>query len=223
MRSEKPVESEEREEWDREEEEGVQPRQSRPPSRSNVSLIKPLHSRSPVSRGDTQSRQRRPSNLRSTEDHDDERAGDSPAYPAQPRDQPFPSDEPSRRQSPGSQAPAWSRVAHQSGPSGISRTLAHANGQMYSPSPVQFPRRGSVNSTGPTSSGTGLNRAGSLNSDQHRSRSVALRNPHNGTERPPAQARDHIASNITPRDRQMPISTGPHDRPSPPSNTTVAP
>ena len=231
--SDQSMESEEGEDEDEEEEEeegegggDVQPRQSRPPSRPNVSLTQPLHSRSPVSRRDAQSRQRQPSNFRSAEGHDDEDAGDSPtlARPARPREgQPYSPGGPPRRQSSGSQAPVWSRVPRPSEPSGISRTLAHANGQMYSPSPVQFPRRGSVNSTGSNSSGAGLHRAGSLNSDQHRSGSVAPHNPHNGTERLPSQARDRIVSNIGTRERQMSASGSPHDRPSPPTYPTVAP
>jgi len=163
--------------------EGVQPRQSRPTSRPNVSLTQTLRSRSPVSRRDAQSRWGQPPNLRSAEDHDED-TGDSPepAHPAPPREsQPFPPGGPPRRQS--SSPPIWSRVATPSRPTGISRASDHANGQMYSPSPVQFPRRGSVNSTGSNSSGAGLHRAGSLNSDQHRSGSVAPHNPHNGTER----------------------------------------
>ena len=219
--SDKSVESEEKEEWEWEEEEGVQPRQSRPPSRSNVSLIRTLHTKSPVSRRDTQSRHRRPSNLRSEEDRDDEGEGDSPAHPAQPRE-PFPSGTPPRHQSPGSHTPVWGRVARPSEPSGISRTFALARGQMHTPNPVQFPR-GRVDSTASNSSGTSLHRAGSLNSDQHRSRSVTPHNPHNGTERPSTQARDRIASNIGHRDRQVSISAGIHDRPSPSIYPTVAP
>ena len=227
MESEEGEEEEDEDEEDEEEGEGdVQPRQSRPPSRPNVSLTQPLHSRSPVSRRDAQSRQRQPSNFRSAEDHDDEDAGDSPvpAHPARPREaQLYSPSGPPRRQSSGSQAPVWSRGARPAEPSGLSRTFAHASGQMYSPSPVQFPRRGSVNSTGSNSSGAGLHRAGSLNSDQHRSNGVVPHNPHNGTERPPTQARDRIASNIGPRERQMSASASPHDRPSPPTYPTVAP
>ena len=109
--------------------------------------------------------------------------------------------------------------------SNSSSTGLHRAGspQMYTPNPVQFPRRGSVGSTGSNSSDTGLRRAGSLNSDQHHNSSVAPHNPHNGTERPPTQARDRIASNIGPHDRQMSASASPHDRPSPPTYPTVAP
>jgi len=178
MGSEGGEEGEEGEGEEKEDGEGdVQPRQSRPPSRPNVSLTQPY----------------------------------SPGWPP-------------RHQSSGSQAPVWSRVARPSEPFGISRnTFAHANGRMYSPSPVQFPRRGSVNSTGSNSSGTSLHRAGSLNSDQYRSSSVAPHNSHNGTERPPTQARDRIASNIGPRERQMSASASPHDRPSLPTYPIVAP
>jgi len=217
--SARPGEEEELElelELEGEEGEGdIQPRQSRPPSRPNAPLTQPRHSRSPVSRRDAQSRQRRPSNFRSAVDYDDEGAGDSPAHPAQPLEgQPFSPAEPPRRQCSGSQVPVGSRVPRPSEPSGISRTFAHANGQMYSPSPVQFPRRGSVNSMCSDSSGSGLHRAGSLNSDQNRSSSVAP---------PPTQPRDRIVSNIGTRERQMSTSAGPHDRPSPSIYPTVAP
>src|SRR6266851_1055448 len=217
--------SKESEEEEEEEEEGdVNPRQSRLPSRPNGSLTQPLPSRSPVSQRNAPSRQRQPSNLQPAEDHDDEDAGDFPAHahPARRREsQPYsPGGAAPRRQNSGTQAPVWRPVPRAPEPSGISRTLAHANGQMYATGPVQFPRRGSVNSTGSNSSGAGLHRVGSLNSDQHRSSSVA---PHNGTERPSTQARDRIASNVGPRERQTSASASPHERPSPPSYSTVAP
>ena len=225
----KSMEREEVEDTEREQqqEEGdgdgdVQHRQSRPPSRPNGSLTQPLYSRSPVSRRDAQSQQRRPSNIQSAEVRDNEDASDSPAHPAQPQEgQPFPPAGLHRRQSSGSQAPVWSPVARPSEPSGLSRTFAHANGQMYNPSPVQFPRRGSVNSTISNSGGTGLHHAGSLNSDQYRSSSV--HNPHDGTERPPTRARDRVASNIGPRERKVSASAGPHDRPSPSIYPTMTP
>jgi len=158
------------------------------------------------------------------EDHEDEDAGDFPAHAHPARrceSQPYsPGGAAPRRQNSGTQAPVWRPVPRAPEPSGISRTLAHANGQMYATGPVQFPRRGSVNSTGSNSSGAGLHRAGSLNSDQHRSSSVA---PHNGTERPSTQARDRIASNVGSRERQTSASASPHERPSPPSFSTVAP
>ena len=217
--SDQSVESEE-EEWD------VRPRQSRPPSRPNVSLTQPLHSRSPVSRRDAQSRQRLPSNFRSEEDHDDEDAGESPApaHPARPREgQPFPPGSPPFRQSSSSQAPVWSRSARPSELSGLSRIFAHANGQTYSSGPVLFPRRYTVNNSGSNSSDTGLHRTRSLNSDQHLSSSAPPQNPYNGTERPLTQARDRIALNIGPRERQMSASASPHDRPSPLTYPTVGP
>ena len=218
-------------EREREQKEGevggdVQHSQPRPPSCPNGSSTQPFPSRSPVSRRDAQSQQQQPTNLQSEEEHDDEGAGGSPApaHPAQLQEgQPFPSAGLHRRQSSSSQAPVWSRVTRPSEPSGISRTFSHANGQMYSPSPVQFPRRGSVNSTCSNSDGTGLHHAGSLNSDQHRSSSVAPHKPHNDTERPPTRARDRVASDIGPRERQVSTSAGPHDRSSPSIYPTVAP
>jgi hypothetical protein len=47
--------------------------------------------------------------------------------------------------------------------------------------------------------------------------------PHGGTERPPTQNRDRIASNISiaPRLRQTSASVSPHDRPSPPTYMTA--
>jgi hypothetical protein len=125
-----------------------------------------------------------------------------------------------RRQSSGSQASVWRPSPRTPEPSGISRTFAHVNGQAYNTGPVQFPRRGSVNSAGSTSSGAGLHRAGSINSDQYRSSRVA---PHGGSERPSMHSRDRIASNtsITPRERQTSASASPHNRPSPPTFPTA--
>ena len=222
----------------------VKLRQSRPTSRPNVPLTQPLRSRSPVSRRDAQSRWGLPPNLRSAEDHDED-TGDSPApaHPAPPREgQPFSPGGLSRPQS--SSPPVWSRVATPSRPTGISRASDHAKRQMYSPGPkygVTGPHRtetpsvpprisrasahasGQMYSSGTDSSDTGLHRAGSLTSDQHRSSSVVPRNPDNGTERPPTQARDRIASSIGPRERQMSASASPHDRPSTPTYPAVAP
>ena len=92
----------------------------------------------------------------------------------------------------------------------------YANGQVYNTGPVRFPRRGSVNSTGSTS-GAGLYRAGSVNSDWYRRSSVA---PHSGSS---TQSRDRIASNISiaPRERQTSASASPHDKPSPLTFPTV--
>jgi hypothetical protein len=131
--------------------------------------------------------------------------------------QPYSSGGAPRRQSTSSQGSLWRPVPRAPEPSGISRTFAHANGQVLAQAHVPFPRRGSVNSTGSISSGAGLHRAGSMNSDQYRSSSVA---PHGGTERPSTQNRDRIASNIAPRERQTSASASPHDRPSPPSYPT---
>jgi len=70
---------------------------------------------------------------------------------------------------------------------------------------------------------TGLHRARSLNSDQHRSSSVAPHNPHIDTELPPTQARDRMASTIGSHERQMSASASLHDRPSLPIYPTVVP
>ena len=222
----------------------VQLRQSRPTSRPNVSLTQLVRSRSPVSQRDAQSRWGQPPNLRSAEDHDED-TGDSPApaHPAPPREsQPLSLGGPPRRQS--SSPPIWSRVATPSRPTGISRASDHAKWQMYNPGPkygVTGPHRteapsvpprisrasahssGQMYSSGTGSSGTELHLAGSLNSNQHRSTSVVPRNPDNGTERPPTQARDRIASSIGPRERQMSASASPHDTPSTPTYPAVAP
>ncbi len=197
-------------------------RQSRPPSRPSVPLTQPLHSESPDSRRHTLSRQRQPPNSQPVEGNDDDDADDPHRHPpwrhgSQGSQSYSPGGAP-RRQSSGSQASSvWRPSPRAPEPSGISRTFAHANGQVYSTGPVQFPRRGSVNSTGSTSSGAGLHRVGS---DQHRSSSVA---PHGGTERPSTQSRDRIASNISiaPRERQISASASPHDRPSPPTFPTA--
>ncbi|KAF8500255.1 hypothetical protein F5888DRAFT_1680559, partial [Russula emetica] len=196
------------------------PRQSRPPSRPSVPMTQPLHSKSPVSRRNAPPHQRQPPNSQPTEDNDDDDADDAHRHPpwrhGSQGSQPYSPGGAPRRQSSGSQASLWRPPE----PSGISRTFAHANGQVYNMGPVQFPRRGSVNSTGSTSSGAGLHRAGSINSDQYRSSSVA---PHSGTERPSTQSRDRIASNISiaPRERQTSASASPHDRPSPPTFSTA--
>ncbi|KAF8500277.1 hypothetical protein F5888DRAFT_1370557 [Russula emetica] len=163
--------------------------------------------------------QQQPPNSQPAEDNDDDDADDAHRHPPWRRgskgSQPYSPGGAPRRQSPGSQAPLWRTPE----PSGISRTFAHANGQVYNTGPVQFPRRGSVNSTGSTSSGAGLHRAGSINSDQYRSSSVA---PHSGSERPSTQSRDRIASNISiaPRRRQTSGSASPH-RSSPPTLPTA--
>ena len=199
------------------------PRQSRPPSRPSVPMNQPLHSKSPVSRRNAPSRQQQPPNSQPSEEYDDDDADDPHRHPplrhGSQGSQPYSPGGAPRRQSSGSQAPVW-RPPRAPEPSGISRTFAHANGQVYNGGPVQFPRRGSVNSTGSTSSGAGLHRAGSMNSDQYRSSSVA---PHSGSERPPTQSRDRIASNISigHRERQTSASASPHDRPSPPTFPTA--
>jgi hypothetical protein len=204
------------------EEDGSKSRQSRLPSRLNASLIHPPHSRSPVSRRGPPSRQRHLSNNLPPEDNDEEEEDPQDHPPRRQGSQQYiASGTPARRPSSGSQGPYWRQPPRSAEPSGISRTLAHANGQTYSTSPVQFPRRGSVNSTGSASSGVGLHRAGSLNSDLYRSGSVASHAP-SGTDRPPAQNRDRIVS-LPPRERQTSASASPHDRPSPPSYPLVSP
>jgi hypothetical protein len=201
------------------------PRQSRPPSRPSVLMTQPLHSKSPVSRRNAPSHQRQPPNSQLAEGNDDDEADDVHRHPPRRHDsqgsQPYSPGGAPRRQSSGSQASVWRPFPRAPEPSGISRTFAHANGQVYNTGPVQFPRRGSVNSTGSTSSGAGLHRAGSMNSDhQYRSSSVA---PHGSSERPSTQSRDRIASNISiaPRERQTSTSASPHDRPSPPTFPTA--
>ncbi|KAI0246176.1 hypothetical protein BJV78DRAFT_1158072 [Lactifluus subvellereus] len=154
---------------------------------------------------------------------DEEDAGDSYGHP--PRwdgSQPYVSGAAPRHPSPGSRAPSWRPHPRPPEPSGISRTLSYANGQTYSASPAPFPRRGSVNSTGSTGNGAGPHRAGSLNSGQYRSSSVAPHTP-SSAERPPTQSRDRIGANISPRERQTPASASPRDRPSPPSYSIGSP
>jgi hypothetical protein len=178
-------------------EEGSKPRQSRLPSRLNASLVHPPHSRSPVSRRGPPSRQRHPSNIQPPEEDYDEEEEDSHSHPPhrQGSQQYIASGAPARRPSSGSQGPYWRQPPPRAAePSGISRTLAHANGQTYSTSPVQFPRRGSVNSTGSASSGVGLHRAGSMNSDLYRSGSVASHAPEWYRSSPGAESRSYRES-----------------------------
>jgi hypothetical protein len=192
------------------------PRKLRPPSRPSVLITQPLHST--VSRRSAPSHRRQPPNSQPAEDDDDDDADDPHRHPPWRHEtqgsQPYSPGGAPRHQSSGSQAAVWRPFPRALEPSGISRTFAHANGQVYNTGPVQFPRRGSVNSTGSNSSGAGLHRAGSVNSDHYRSSSVA---PHGGSERPSTQSRDRIAFNIsiTPRGRQTSASASPHDRPSP--------
>jgi hypothetical protein len=213
-------------EEEEEEEEDSKPRQSRPPSRPNVPLAQNLHSMSPVSRRNAPSRQRQQSNSRRppAEDNDEGDVDDSYAHsPLRGGSQPYPTGAAPLRQSSGSHAPPWRTHPRPPEPSGISRTLAHANGQIYSGSPVPFPRRGSVNSTGSNSSGAGLHRAGSLNSDQYRSSSGAPPHAPSGAERPSTQIRDRIVANIPSRERQTSASASPHDQPSPPTHSIASP
>ncbi|KAI0252879.1 hypothetical protein BJV78DRAFT_251504 [Lactifluus subvellereus] len=159
------------------------------------------------------------------DDDEDEEEETHDSYGHPPRwdgSQPYVTGAAPRRPSPGSRAPSWRPHPRPPEPSGISRTFFHANGQTYSASPVPFPRRGNVNSTGSTGSGAGLHRAGSLNSGQYRSSSVARRTP-GGGERSPTQRRDRIAPNISPSERQTSASASPHDRPSPPSYSIGSP
>jgi hypothetical protein len=128
------------------------PRQSRPPSRPSVLMTQPLHSRSPVSRRSAPSHQRQPPNSQPAEDNDDDDADDPHRHPPWRHEtqggQPYSPGGAPRRQSSGSQAAVWRPFPRAPEPSGISRTFAHANGQVDNTGPVQFPRRGSVNSTG---------------------------------------------------------------------------
>jgi hypothetical protein len=127
-----------------------------------------------------------------------------------------------QHQSSGSHTPTWRPYPRPAEPSSSSRTLAHANGQIYSAKPDPHPRRDTVNNNGSTSSGTGLHHAGSLNSHQFRGRSVAPQTPR-GVERPPTQTHDRIALNIPSRERQTSSSVSPHDQSSPLSHLTVPP
>jgi len=191
-------------------------RQSRPPSRPSVPMTQPLHSKSPVSRRNAPSHQRQPP---SSQPADDPHTYPPWRYGGQGSQPYFPGGAP-RRQSSGSQASVWRPSPRTPEPSGISRTFAYAIGQVYNTASVQFPRRGSVNSTGSTSSGAGFHRAGSINSDQYRSSSIAS---HGGSERPSTQIRDRIASNIniSPRERRNYASASPYDRPGPPTFPTA--
>jgi hypothetical protein len=202
------------EEWG-EEEDGDEvdhnPRQSRPPSRSHVPLTQPLHPNSSVSPRNAPSFQRQPLNSQPAEENDDDEVDDPHMHPpwrhGSQGNQPYSPGGAPRHQSSGFQASVWRPSPRAPEPSGISRTFAHTSGQVYS--------------TGPTSKSAGLHhRAGSMNSDQYRGSSVA---PHGGTERPPPQNRDRIASNtrIAPRLRQTSASASPHDRPSPPTYPTA--
>jgi hypothetical protein len=205
-------------------EEDSKPGPSRPPSRPSVPLTQSLHSKSPVSRRNAPSLQRQPPNFQPAENNDGDDADDPPRLKLPPwqhasqharqhQTQPHSPGGAPRRQSSGSRASVWRPVPPRAPePSGIARTFAHANGQVYA-GPIQFPRRGSVNSTGSAIGSAGLHRTGFMNSDQHRNGSDA---PHGITERPSTQSRD-IVSNIAPRERQTSASVSPHDRLNPPS------
>jgi hypothetical protein len=126
------------------------PWQSRPPSRPSVSMTQPFRSKSPVSRRNVSSHQRQPPNPQPAEDNDDDDADDPHRHPPWRHEsrgsQPYHPGGAPRRQTSGSQAfvrPPFPRAPE---PSGISRTFAHANGQARNTGPVQFQRRGSVNS-----------------------------------------------------------------------------
>ncbi len=203
------------------------PWQSHPPSRPHVPLTQPPHSKSSVSQRNAPSLQQQPPNSQPTEDNDDYEVDDPHGHPpwrhGSQGNQPYPPGGTPHHQSSGSQASVWHHSPPAPEPSGTSRTFARANGQVDSTGPtgpIQFLRHGNVNSTGSTSSGTGLHRAGSMNSDQYRSSSVA---PHGSAERPPAQNHDHLVSNISiaPRLQQTSASASPHDRPSQPTYSTA--
>ena len=190
------------------EDEGGFIRQLRSPLPPSFLLTQPLHSKTLVSQRNDPSRQRRQPDFQPAEDNDDDDADDPHRHPIR-----SPGGA-SRRQSSASPLRSILRAPE---PSGIFRTFTHANRQEYSTDPVQFPRRGS--STGSTSGGARLHRVGSMNSDQHRSSSVA---PRGDTERPSMQNRGRIASNVAARERRTSSSASPHDKPSPPSYSSPA-
>ena len=164
------------------EEDSTNPRKFHPPSRPGVPLTQPSHSRSPVPQRNA-SPQRQPPNFQPAEDNDDEDVDSSNSHPA--RRPYFPFGLPrSQASSDSLPSPVWRPVARAPEP-GISRTLAHATGQISIPS--QISRHGSARSTGSTSRGAGHHHAASLNSDRYPS---AL------------------------RERQTSASVSPHARPS---------
>ncbi|KAI9507277.1 hypothetical protein F5148DRAFT_1206695 [Russula earlei] len=162
-----------------------------------------LESTSPVPRRNAASRQRQPSDSQLAQDYDNEDPVDSHESPVRRHgSQPFSPGEGSHHQSLSAHTRSIPRP--QVFPS-ISRAFAHTSEQTYATSPVK--REGSASSIGSISSGASHSRAGSLNSDQHRSRGVAL---HGNTEHLPGQNRVRIASNIGPRERQTSASASPH-------------
>jgi hypothetical protein len=178
------------------------PRQLHSPSPPSVSMTQPLHSKSPVSRRNVSSHQRQPPNPQPAEDNDDDDADDPHRHPPWRHEsqgsQPYSPGVAPRLQSSGAQAAVWRPFLREPV---ISRASEHANGQVYNTPLVQFPRRGSVNSTGSNSSGAGLHRAGSVNSDHYRTASVA---PHGGSERPSTQSRHRTASTFPTAPKAIP-------------------
>jgi hypothetical protein len=137
------------------------PRQSRP----SVPSTQPSHSKPTVS----PSCQQQPPNFQPAADNDDEDLDNSTSHPAQLHgSRPYSPSGPLRHQnSSGSLPSVWRPVVRTPEPD-ISRTLAHATGQISIPS--QFARHGSVRSTGPIGRGAGHHHVALPNSDQHRSR-----------------------------------------------------
>ena len=200
---------------------GGGPRPSSSLSPQNAPLTPPYgsSSRSPDSRINAPLRQRQPPNSQPAQDDKKDTYGSYGHPSSWNGSQLYVTGGAPRRPSFGSQAPSWNPHPRPPEPSGISRT---ANVQIYSASTVPFPRPGSVNTAGLTSSSAGLHRAGSLNSNLYRSSSVA---PHTPTtaKRPPTQSCDHIAANIPPHGRQISVPASPHDRPNPQSHSVISP
>jgi hypothetical protein len=156
---------------------------------SNVSLTRPLHSKSQISRENSPLYRRHTSFSQLVEDNDDEERDDP---------QPYSPGQVPRSPSPGSQAPAWLSIPIAPEHSGRSYTFADKNGEIYSTSPVSSSRLGSINTTGSLRSGAGLRYAGSLDPNQDHGSSFA----HSDTEHLPVHNHYPIVSNIAPGPRR---------------------
>jgi hypothetical protein len=140
------AEDDDLEEGEEREDSVINPQHSHPPP-PRVSLTQPSHSKSLLPQRNAPSRQRRPPNFHPTEDNDDEdldkskwqRHGSRPFLSSEPPHQSFSGPLPSGSiPRPVISAPE---------PSGISRTLVYAAGQISSQVPSQLARHGNVRST----------------------------------------------------------------------------
>ena len=140
-------EDDDSEEGEEAEEDVTNSQQSYPPPPPRVSSTQPSHSKSLLPQRIAPSRWRQPQNFHPTEDSDDadldkpnwQRHGSRPYFSSEPPHQTFSGPLPSVTVTrPLISAPE---------PSGISRALANATGQISSPVPSQLARHGSVRST----------------------------------------------------------------------------